>query len=391
MAKRQRQADQNQHLRRCSCGKVPGPANRRQGKHLYIVLDDWEAGYSIHKLDAGSFFFSDSDDEGEHSGSGAGGLKRLPEPPAARLDHSGRVDDMFIASLGSKILVANGVTCNEQACTLAYNTETAAMTTGPNLLRNLCSLAVAAGEKQERKLYALLNQPDENGGQTGVSFEVLSWVPCGGVSSDKTHRWFWDIDPPPLAPFSGSEEGVAAYAVHPDETTIFLSTKDKNSRRRERTYSFDTTRGEWRSHGRWALPFLGQGFFDRELDAWVGLRRKDHRGYCLCSCQVPSRSGREELEWTTAKGKLFQEVPPESHLGATLTYMGDSKFCLVERVIHEDVELEDASPNGCALHVTFFGLKYNRKGELQATDRRTTNSYAVPRHLKSFSHVAFWM
>jgi hypothetical protein len=214
---------------------------------------------------------------------------------------------MFIASLGSKILVASGVTCNEQACTLAYNTETAAMTTGPNLLRNLCGLAVAAGEKQERKLYALSDQPDENGGQTGVSFEVLSWVRCGGLSSDKTHRWFWDIDPPPLAPFSGSEEAVAAYAVHPDETTIFLSTRDKNNRRRERTYSFDTTCREWRSHGRWPLPFLGQGYFDRELGAWIGLCRKDHRGYCLCACQVPSRSGRDEPEWTTAKEKLFQE------------------------------------------------------------------------------------
>jgi hypothetical protein len=73
--------------------------------------------------------------------------------------------------------------------------------------------------------------------------------------------------------------------------------------------------------------------------------------------------------------------------------MGDSKFCLVERVIHEDVELEleDASPDGCALHITFFGLKYNRKGELQITNRRATSSYAVPRHLRSFSHVAFWM
>jgi hypothetical protein len=236
---------------------VPGPANRRQSKHLYIVLDDREAGYSIHKLDAGSFLFSDSDDEGEHSGSGAGGLKRLPEPPAARLDYSGRADDIFIASLGSKILVANGVTCNEQACTLAYDTETAAMAMGPNLPGNLCGLAVAAGEKQERKLYALSDQLDENGGQTGVSFEVLSWVRCGGPSSDKAHMWFWDIDPPPLAPFSGSEEAVGAYAVHPDETTIFLSTRDKKNRRRERTYSFDTTRGEWRSHGRWALPFLG--------------------------------------------------------------------------------------------------------------------------------------
>jgi isopentenyldiphosphate isomerase len=56
-------------------------------------------------------------------------------------------------------------------------------------------------------------------------------------------------------------------------------------------------------------------------------------------------------------------------------------------VIHEDVELED----GCALHVSFFGLKFDRKGELQVTDRRTTKSYAVPRHLQPFSHAAFWM
>uniref|UniRef100_A0ACD5W8Z6 Uncharacterized protein n=1 Tax=Avena sativa TaxID=4498 RepID=A0ACD5W8Z6_AVESA len=389
MSKRQRQADQNHHQCRCICGKVPEPGSRWRSKHLYIVLDDWEQGYSIHKLDADNFLAGQSEDGGEDSCAGAG-LMRLLEPPAARLAHSGRAEDMFIASLGSKILVANGLSCNEQSCTLAYDTETAAMTTGPNLPGNLCGLTVAAGEKQQQKLYALSGQSGETG-QTRVSFEVLSWVRCGGLSSNKIHRWFWDIDAPPPAPFCGSEETVAAYAVHPDGTTIFFSTEDKNTRRRERTYSFNAVRGEWRSHGRWVLPFLGQGYFDRELDAWVGLHRKDHRGYYVCACQVASRSGRAEPEWTTAKGKLFQEVPPERHLGATLTYMGDSKFCLVERVIHEDVEMEDASGHGCALHVTFFGLKYNRKGELEATDRRTTKSYAVPMHLHSFSHVAFWM
>jgi hypothetical protein len=349
-------------------------------------LDDWEAGYSIHKLDADSFFFSDNDDDGQDSGTGAG-LMRLPEPPAARLAHSGQAEDTFIACLGSKILVANGEAYNEQACTLAYDTETAAMTTGPSLPGNLYGLTVVAGEKQQQKLYALSGQSDETG-DIRLSFEVLSWVRCGGLSSNKAHRWFWDIDAPPPAPFSGTEESMAAYAVHPDETTIFFSTKmkDPNDRCRGCTYSFDAVRGEWRSHGRWVLPFVGQGYFDRELDAWVGLRH-GHRGYSVCACQVASRSGRAEPEWTTVKGKLFQEVPPERHLGATLTYMGDSKFCLVERVIHEDVELED----GCALHVSFFGLKYDRKGELQVTDRRTTKSYAVPRHLQPFSHAAFWM
>jgi hypothetical protein len=60
---------------------------------------------------------------------------------------------------------------------------------------------------------------------------------------------------------------VGAYVVHPDKTTIFLSTKGKNNWSCERTYFFDTTRGEWRSHERWPLPFLCQGYFDRELDA----------------------------------------------------------------------------------------------------------------------------
>jgi hypothetical protein len=259
---------------------------------------------------------------------------------------------MFIASLGSKILIANGVTCNEQACTLAYDTETAAMTTGPNLPENLYGLAVAAGDKHEQKLYALSGQTSENG-QTRVSFEVLSWMRCGGPSSGKANRWSWDIDTPSPAPFNGSEEAVAAHAVHPDGTTIFFSTKimDENDRRLNRTYSFNTVSGEWRPHGGWVMPFLGQGYFDGELDAWVGLHHKDRgSAYYVCACQVAFRSGRVAPEWNTAKGKLFQEVPTERHLGATLTYMGDSKFCLVERVIHEDVELEEASGDGCTLH-----------------------------------------
>ncbi|KAM0865983.1 hypothetical protein ACQ4PT_042915 [Festuca glaucescens] len=130
MSKRQQHADQNHHLCRCSCGKVP----ERRSKHLYIVLDDWEDGYSIHKLDAGSFFFIDSDDEAEDSGARAG-LMRLHDPPAARLAHSGQAKDRFIACLGSKILVANGEAYNEQACTLAFDTENAAMTTGPQPTR----------------------------------------------------------------------------------------------------------------------------------------------------------------------------------------------------------------------------------------------------------------
>jgi hypothetical protein len=47
-------------------------------------------------------------------------------------------------------------------------------------------------------------------------------------------------------------------------------------------------------------------------------------------------------------------------------------------VIYKDVELEDASGDVCALHVTFPGLKYNGNRELQNYESLPTNCYAVP-------------
>uniref|UniRef100_N1QWN5 Uncharacterized protein n=1 Tax=Aegilops tauschii TaxID=37682 RepID=N1QWN5_AEGTA len=56
MAKRRREGSSE---KRCDCGK-------RWRKHLYLVLDDWDKGFSLHKLDALSFLddSEDSDDDG---------------------------------------------------------------------------------------------------------------------------------------------------------------------------------------------------------------------------------------------------------------------------------------------------------------------------------------
>jgi len=68
MPKRQGQESQNQRRGGDLDGKRSRPARRR--KHLYLILDDWEKGFSVHKID------DDPD-------AGAAVAGHLPDPPAA--------------------------------------------------------------------------------------------------------------------------------------------------------------------------------------------------------------------------------------------------------------------------------------------------------------------
>jgi hypothetical protein len=170
-------------------------------------------------------------------------------------------------------------------------------------------------------------------------------------------------------PFTEGEV-INSYAVHPDGRTVFVSSSFS------RIFSFDAGNGSgsgWSFHGDWELPFEGQGYFDSDLDAWVGL---DLDGY-IGTCQVPSRSTggtAEQLDWKTAKDKLWNE---EQHLEPTLTCMGNARFYLVDSVERE-------------LQITTFRLRYSRKGELQIIDR-STSSCPVPKYTGTFSPVAFWI
>ncbi|KAM0849818.1 hypothetical protein ACQ4PT_053497 [Festuca glaucescens] len=270
---------------------------------------------------------------------------------------------MFFTSLGSRILAVS----NQHPVTLTYDTDTAALAAGPSLpdgLLNGHDIFVPAADK----LYAFGRHRDEP-----HSVEVMS---SSSSAAEKhlcssslipSRDWSWRSVAP--SPFT-EDEMIRSYAVHPHGRTVFVSTPS-------RTFSFDAGNGGgWGFHGDWELPFEGQGYFDSDLDAWVGLGDDGYIG----TCQVPSRSSgssstAEELDWKTAKDKLWNDE--QEHLEPTLTCMGNARFCLVDSVEGE-------------LQITTFRLRYSRKGELQIIDR-STSSCPVPKYTSTFSPVAFWM
>ncbi|RCV28553.1 hypothetical protein SETIT_5G413600v2 [Setaria italica] len=196
--------------------------------------------------------------------------------------------------------------------------------------------------------------------------------------------WYTSTTPPP---FTGYET-IISYALHPDGRTIFMSTD------RRRTHSLDTSNGVWRDLGEWTLPFRGQAYFDGELDAWVGWPPLQGGRIRLL---VPSCLTQRQRHGGAAAGvhdsqgeAVFRRGGEEKHpygryLSATLTYMGDSKFCLVENALRSKNVLD------AVLHVTLFGLKYHHKGELKTKIYRTNRSYALSKNTLEFSHAAFWM
>ncbi|VAH41696.1 unnamed protein product [Triticum turgidum subsp. durum] len=332
---------QHSHLDGDRTGKRP---RRAPKKHLYLVLDDWDTGFSIYKVDADTL--QDTRTSDVQFG--------FPDPPVLRFPVPVRHLGMSFTAFGNSIFIATNPHC-PQTPILLYDTEIAGITIGPSLPRSLLGgidISVAAGDA----LYALTSRHA---------------VPS----------------PPPFA----RDDIISSYALHPDgHTILFMSAHDSLYQHVPKgTFSFDTKRSEWRWHGEWALPFQGQGYYDSELGAWIGLRKD---GY-ICACEVASRSRESAVQpyCKIAKEKLFLKVP-ERRLAATratLAYMGNSNFCLVDCVQREGVE-PTCVFDCCVLHMSTFGLKYDHRGELQTT-RHCSNSCVVSKHILSFSPAVFWM
>jgi hypothetical protein len=239
------------------------PSSRR--RHLYLVLDDWKKGFSIHKLDL---------DDGSD-----GGDLTLRAPVHRQATECG--GHWNFASVGSKIVATGRIKSeDDNYATLMYDTKTAGLSIvppHPAALRgdgHCWHLAAADGER----LYTL----EANWKVKGAIYRLEDMPAPEGKAfwwGTRDH-WSWSSIPIP-PPFHAHD--LESSAVHPQGggRTLFVSIGecDRISNIQDYcgytqtwatvTFSYDTVTNEWRRHGEWDLPFCGQACYDGELEAWL--------------------------------------------------------------------------------------------------------------------------
>uniref|UniRef100_A0A0A9A0J8 DUF1618 domain-containing protein n=1 Tax=Arundo donax TaxID=35708 RepID=A0A0A9A0J8_ARUDO len=361
-------------LERCSHRAAKRPAQRQQ-QYLYLVLDDWERGYSVHRVDLQQQQQDDTDnDDDAHLDT---------NPPLVRLEVQHVVSWSF-ATHGTKILAMQPSAASPAIP--GFDTETLAVT--------VCPWPQSRGTFR-KPLFASVG--DRLFAMVSPCFDVLGAPP----PPDSETPWSWTS----LAAGSSTppfpSDCATCHVFHADGRTMFVSAKHWRSQLsygdRSSTFSFDTERLEWRRHGEWLLPFRGQAYYDADLDAWVGLcREKEGAGY-LCFCDVPPAAAecKNPPPWKLGEDRLFR-ADSGRHRGAKLLSMGgsSSRYCLVECVAHRDEE-RLGCPRRRVLHITTFRLKYDKHGRL-----RTTGNHTHPSKLYKVAHklnepildpVAFWI
>lgn len=377
---------------------APGSANRygrtspnQKRQHLYVVLDDWLKGFSIHKLDL-------------HDGSDGADLTM--RAPVLRQAIEDRLRWNFTGT-GSKIVAAGKVNSGDDVVTLVYDTETAGLSIVPRLPAAPCGNWCLT-TPTENGLYTM-EVKSKMDGPLNASMHLLEDAPA--ITSHEAYlwgtrqHWSWSsiMKPPPFR-----VTGRQSSAVHPGGT-LFVSVgkyhipdidMNDDSIGASHIFSYDRGTDEWMRHGEWDMPFLGRAHYDIGLDVWVGLQKTNEPHYCgmtdgyLCCCDVVS-PGRSFVQPTSklCAERLFD--PRTYNMGAGLVYMGDSNYCLVEFLARESFKSRRRMDvgNKCEICVTTFRLKYGKNGELTMTSRRPKLSYLFSSFYQNgYCNVrAFWM
>ncbi|KAJ1280719.1 hypothetical protein BS78_04G254100 [Paspalum vaginatum] len=300
------------------------PPQRRH--HLYLVLDDWELGYSIRKVDLPSGCDCDEAD-------GDGVIDRTEhklQPAVFRLEAPHGCSGQF-AAFGTKIMFL-GTHNTHWGTVPMYDVRRRALTSAPRPDSGPEPYG-SAYLQVDGKFFLL----------TAATFEMLPPAPppapppLAAARDNIKPDWSWRTLPSP-PPY----HIIVSHAVHRDGQTVVASMTKHCWKKGQRltTFSFDMETSQWARHGAWGLPFDGRGYFDPDLDAWVGLScDPDTRGH-LCACDVFSADNKDPPACKLSKERLFCVNPVENHIGATLVYVGDNggscRFCLMQGLSIDD-------------------------------------------------------
>ncbi|KAF7006980.1 LOW QUALITY PROTEIN: hypothetical protein CFC21_021966 [Triticum aestivum] len=295
----------------CSTAAKRPVAERQQ--HLFLVLDDWEKGYSVRKVDVDALGDADADERQP---------KAFDDPPLTRFDVVHGLSHAFVAH-GTTIVAMNPRQVSPAIPAFDTATSAVGILPWPEFRTSFGRpiLVSIAG-----KLFMFVN---------GGTHYLSDPPPPPAPAVQKP--WVWTALDSSL-PFTAAY----CYAVHPDGRTLVVSARKWRHEAEKGTFSFDTERLEWTRHGDWMLPFRGQAHYVAALDAWVGIcRHKGGTGHICSSDFMPVGSGARPTtlpRWKLlGEEKLFDDESP-LHLGATLVPMGGGRFCLVESTWHKGDE-----------------------------------------------------
>ncbi|KAF7054193.1 hypothetical protein CFC21_061915 [Triticum aestivum] len=305
----------------CATGEqvgVSGSKRKRRKHYVYLVFDDWSYGYSIHKVN----LFPCSRRRKQTAFSAPADVPCLP-PALFRLEAAHGSPEYIASAFGTRILAMHtrdpgGKRLLSGTFVPMLDVSSLSMTFCPGQEYPINPIYLSVGNT---RLFCL----------SEASFEMLHWEPLcpPPLGRRRSKEWSWQrLEKPPFKSYN-----VTSYAVHPQRCTIFVSTKMNDI---EATFSFDMEKQKWEQLGSWALPFAGRGHFDPYLNAFVGLSKDSDTLGQVYSCCLSSSSTGHGLEWKLGKERLFSQDPAERHVGATLVYVGQSKFCLVQCVSIED-------------------------------------------------------
>lgn len=159
-----------------------------------------------------------------------------------------------------------------------------------------------------------------------------NWESLSGTSP-----WYWSsFENPPSLPFFADH--ITAHIAHSSprrRPKILVSLRPTETNPLGATFSFSMTTSNWRRHGAWHMPVVGQVHYDAKLDAWVGLHAVSDEnihgplvmdGHLCIGNNTSARS-----QWKVGNEKLFRLdedcVAGWRHVDAKLVPIASDKGC----------------------------------------------------------------